>query len=380
MQNIKNFKTYFTVVFILLLFANITFGQDSLDVFKSVSSDWKTDFRKHKVPFSEFMGGGPKRDGITAIDEPEFYSIQDAKDDLGFENPVIAVQINGVAKAYPLEILIWHEIINDRIANIPVSISFCPLCYSSSVFERIVKGKETTFGTSGLLRNSNLVMYDRLTESLWQEFTGEAIVGQMTGTKLKYYPSQIISFEQFEKAYPKGIVLSRETGFNRAYGQNPYVGYDNIHAKPFLYRGKKDKRLPPNEKIIALEINEHYKAYPYSITERKNVINDVVNEQPILVLHLIGAVSALDSRDITKSRNVGSTGIFSRVVDGKTLTFSYRNLKVVDDQTNSVWSINGKAVDGLLKGKQLNKMLHGDYFSFAWFVFRPTTEIYKANQ
>ncbi|MCH8326102.1 MAG: DUF3179 domain-containing protein [Bacteroidetes bacterium] len=379
MKNQKKLKFNFTLLLFTLLASNFIVGQNNLEVFKKVSSDWKTDFRKHIVDFSELMGGGPPRDGITAVDDPQFVSIKEAKDWLGFENPVVSLEVDGVAKAYPLEILIWHEIINDRIGKTPVSISFCPLCYSTSVFKRIVNGEETTFGTSGLLRNSNLVMYDRLTESFWQEFTGEAIIGEMTGTKLKNLPSQIISFKQFEKAYPNGIVLSRETGFNMSYGQNPYVGYDNINTKPFLYRGEIDERLPPNEKIIAVELDDYYKAYPYSITERKKVINDVVNGKPVLILHVIGAVSALDSRNINKSRNVGSTGAFSRIVNGKILTFKYNNLKVIDDQTNSVWSISGKAIEGKLKGTQLKHILHGDYFSFAWFVFRPETKLYKAN-
>lgn len=373
----KNKLLKLTFLFLILVTVKYSYAQDNIEVFEKVSSDWKTDFTKHSVDFSEFMGGGPQRDGITAIDNPLFENISQAKEWLNFENPVIAVEINGIAKAYPLEILIWHEIINDKIGSTPISITFCPLCYSSSVFERIVDGKETTFGTSGLLRNSNLVMYDRLTESLWQEFIGEAIVGKMTGTKLKIFPSQIISFEQFYNSYPNGTVLSTETGFNRSYGQNPYVGYDNINSKPFLYRGKTDNRLLPNEKIISVEINGKYKAYPYKITVKRSVINDDFNGQPILIIHIVGAVSALDARNIKKSVNAGSTGAFSRIVDGKTLTFRYKNLKVIDDQTNSIWDITGKAIGGKLKGKQLKKLVHGDYFSFAWFVFRPETKLYK---
>ncbi|PJA99302.1 MAG: hypothetical protein CO128_03960 [Ignavibacteriales bacterium CG_4_9_14_3_um_filter_30_11] len=361
----------------LIFPTSFNFAQDNLEVFNKVSSDWKTDFTKHSVDFSEFMGGGPQRDGIPAIDNPQFESIKDAKDWLNFESPVISIEINGTAKAYPLAILIWHEIINDKIGVTPISITFCPLCYSTSVFKRIVDGKETTFGTSGLLRNSNLVMYDRLTESLWQEFIGEAIIGKMTGTKLTLIPSQIISFEQFEKNYPDGTVLSRETGFTRYYGQNPYIGYDNINSKPFLYRGKIDKRLPPNEKILAIEFDGNYKAYPYSITEKMKIINDDFVGNPVLILHLIGAGSALETKDISKSRNVGTTGAFSRIVDGKILIFKYDNLKVIDEQTKSVWSITGKAIEGKLKGTQLKKLLHGDYFSFAWFAFRPETILYQ---
>ena len=271
----------------------------------------------------------------------------------------------------------WHEIANDKIGDTLVTVTFCPLCYSALVFNRRTKGMENMFGVSGLLRNSDMVMYDQLTESFWQQFTGEAIVGDMVGETLDLIPSQIISFEQFKSNYPNGLVLSRETGFKRQYGTNPYVGYDDINQTPFLFDGPKDGRLEPNEKVIAIKLPEVSKAYPYSITKKLNVINDKINESPIAVFHSGGAVSALDASKIEDSKESGSTGIFSREVDNDILSFTYKDGFFFDKSSGSKWTITGKAIEGKHKGTQLTRIPHGDYFAFAWLVFRPNTKIYR---
>ena len=154
---------------------------------------WKTDFSYHTVPFDDFLSGGPPRDGIRPIDRPKFIGIDEADEWLSDMEPVISFEINGVQRAYPLQILIWHEVVNDVVGGVPVTITFCPLCNSAIVFERTVGDMVLDFGTSGNLRNSDLVMWDRQTESWWQQFTGEAIVGRMAGTKLKFLPAPIIS-------------------------------------------------------------------------------------------------------------------------------------------------------------------------------------------
>jgi hypothetical protein len=219
-------------------------------------------------------------------------------------------------------------------------------------------------------------MYDNATESYWQQFNGEAIVGDMVGTTLEFIPSQIISFKQFKDAYPAGVVLSKETGYKRKYGMNPYVGYDDIDQKPFLYRNDIDRRLPPNEKVIAIMIDNVYKAYPYSITFEEKVIIDDVGSVKIAVFHSEGAVSVLDDQIISYSKEVGSTGVFKRVIDDKTLTFKYKDGYFYDNETGSKWNITGNAIDGTYRGKKLGRINHGDYFAFAWFAFRPETEIY----
>jgi len=181
------------------------------------------------IELSELMSGGPGKDGIPAIASPRFVSPEEAGRWLKFQEPVISLVVGGAARAYPLQILLWHEIVNDRIGGVPVAVTFCPLCYSAVAFDRRIEGSEYSFGVSGMLRNSDMIMYDRETESLWQQLFGEAIVGDLTGARLMPLPAQIISFRQFSAAYPNGRVLSRDTGYDRPYGRNPYVGYDDIN-------------------------------------------------------------------------------------------------------------------------------------------------------
>lgn len=338
---------------------------------------WKTNTAKRTIDLDELQSGGPGKDGIPSIDNPRFIKSDKARRWLKPVEPVISLVVKGKAKAYPLQILIWHEIINDRIGGVPVAVTFCPLCYSAIAFDRRVKGKEYTFGVSGMLRYSDMIMYDRQTESWWQQVTGEAIVGEMVGSFLQSIPAQIISFKQFRDAYKDGIVLSRKTGYWRKYGQNPYVGYEDINKTPFLYQGKTDNRLRPMEKLIAVTINTKNKAYPYSKTAKERVINDNLADKAIVVLHTLGAVSALDRSEIYNSRQVGSTGVFSRHLDGKILTFTAQKGLFLDDQTKTVWDITGQAVEGPLKGEKLTPIAHGDYFAFVWLAFKPETEIYR---
>jgi hypothetical protein len=369
-------KSLIVSVILFIILHSFAFAQDELSEITKAYPDWKTNFDKRSIDISELMAGGPPKDGIPAIFKPKFETQEQAAEWLDDKEPVIGLEINGEAKAYPLSILIWHEIANDEIGGIPVAASFCPLCYSALVYDRRVSGVIPYFGGSGLLRNSDMVMYDNVTESFWQQFTGEAIVGDMVGQKLELIPTQIISFKQFKDAYPDGTVLSKETGYNRKYGQNPYVGYDDIDQKPFLYNGDVDDRLPPNEKVIGVKGDGINKAYPYSITMEEHVINDNVNGAPIVVFHGNGAVSALDGQVIADSKEVGSTGVFTPVIDGKTLTFEYDDEYFIDKETGSKWDITGKAIDGKYKGENLERIKHGDYFAFAWFAFRPDTEIY----
>ena len=200
----------------------------------------------------------------------------------------------------------------------------------------------------------------------------------MLNKSLEPIPSQIISFEQFRNIYPNGTVLSKNTGYNRPYGKNPYIGYDDIDKTPFAYSGRIDDRLPPNEKVIGVKIDDKYKAYPYSITWEKRVINDEFNNEKIVIFHVNGAVSSMDERDIADSKEMGSTGVFNRIVNGQELTFRVENKQILrDNETNSVWDISGRAIRGKLKGTQLKQEFHGDYFSFAIFAFKPNTTVYK---
>ncbi|RMD48473.1 MAG: DUF3179 domain-containing protein, partial [Ignavibacteria bacterium] len=360
---------------IILIFPIIIYSQDISHILK-VYPDWKTNFSRSNVDFDELIGGGPPKDGIPAILQPKFETIADAKWWLDEVEPVIAVEQNGIAKAYPLQILIWHEIVNDFIGDTPLIVTFCPLCYSAIAFDRRVKNLYLTFGVSGLLRNSDLIMYDTLTHSFWQQFTGEAIVGDFTGSALKIIPSQIISFEEFKLNFPNGKVLSKDTGFERPYGMNPYTGYDNIDTNPFMFKGKIDERLSPNEKVIGIKLAGKGKAYPYSITKEKHVINDVIDSMRIVIFHSGETVSALDRRMIKTSKNVGSTGAFIPKIGDEYLEFIYKDDNIWDKETNSKWSVTGLCTEGEYKGKKLKRIISGDYFAFAWFAFMPNSKVY----
>ena len=293
--------------------------------------------------------------------------------------PVISFEVDGDARAYPLQILTWHEIVNDVVGGVPVTVTFCPLCNSAIVFDRRLEGVVYDFGVSGNLRNSDPIMWDRQTESWWQQFTGEGIVGVLAGKKLTLLPSSIISWEDFKAANPEGKVLSRDTGFRRNYGQNPYAGYDRVDNPPFLFEGDLDGRLLPKERVAAVTIGDVDAAFPFLLQDKERVVNYTVNGQELVVFFKPGTTSALDGSLIETSKDVGATGVFDLNLDGQKLTFRPQGGDFVDNETGSVWNILGEATEGPLTGKRLTPIVHGNHFWFAWGAFKPDTKIYQGN-
>ncbi len=340
-----------------------------------ISRAWdKTDFCKYQEGvYDQIISGGVPRDGIPPIDNPESESIEAASEWLQPQSPVIAFSLNGIARAYPLAILTRHEIVNDVVGDTPVAVTFCPLCNSALVFDRRVDGKTLRFGVSGLLRNSDLIMWDDQTQSWWQQFTGEAIVGEYTGTLLTLYPSTVVGFGAFAEQYPEGEVLSRG---GRNYGSNPYVGYDSA-PQPFLFAGQPDDRLFATERVLAGVIGGQAVAYPFPALAEQKVINDTVGGEDVVAFWQPGATSALDGSSIDDSRDVGMAALYSRELNGQVLTFSADGDDVIhDDQTGSVWNVFGAATDGELQGSQLEQKLAFPHFWFAWAAFRPETIVY----
>ncbi len=336
----------------------------------------QTDFCKHSIPYDEIVSGGPPPDGIPPLDKPNFESIKESSAWLHDQSPVVALEINGEAKAYPLAILIWHEIANDVIGDIPVAVTFCPLCNSSVVFDRRVNGQVLRFGTTGNLHNSDLIMWDDVTQSWWQQFTGQGIVGTYNGTQLTMLASQVVGFAEYALQYPDGKVLSRETGFTRGYGENPYINYDSS-ASPFLFSGEVDKRLPATERVLATLIGGKAVAYPFSVLSIQKVINDKIGEDDVVAIWQPGATSALDQTQIDASRDVGMAALYSRKLNNLVLTFTVDAEALIrDDQTKTIWNIFGTAVDGELKGSQLEPRFGVPNFWFAWAAFHPETSIY----
>jgi hypothetical protein len=340
--------------------------------------EFSTDFSKHTIPYAEILSGGPPKDGIPALDAPPFVSLAAADPWLEPQEPVIAFAQNGEARAYPLQILMWHEIVNDTVGGVPVTITFCPLCNTAIAFDRTVQGQTLDFGTTGRLHYSNLIMYDRQTETWWQQATGEAIVGELTGTHLTFLPAPILSWADFKAAYPAGKVLSRETGYNRSYGRNPYAGYDDVNNPPFLYEGPTTPGvLPPVARVLTVDLNGEAKAYPYDVLEQVGVVNDTVGGQALVVLWAAGTASALDDGTVAGGRDVGTAHAYLREVDGQLLTFILEETLMVDVETGSTWNVVGEAVRGPLLGKQLTPMVAVNHFWFSWAAFKPETQVYQ---
>jgi hypothetical protein len=280
--------------------------------------EWpRTDFSKHSVPFAGIKSGGPRKDGIPAIDAPRFERLAHGKATgsiaaLGDTEPVIALSIAEDARAYPLRVLIWHEIANDIVGGAPVVVTYCPLCNAALVFERVVDGRVLDFGTTGKLRNSDLVMYDRQTESWWQQFTGEAIVGTMTGHRLRFIPSRLESFDRFRQRFPRGQVLIPNDPNARNYGRNPYVGYDAIGQRPFLYDGSLPDGIEPMERVVAVETGPgHHEAWALALLRRRGTIQSA----KLLIQWHPGQVSALDKASIPAGREVGNVIVQRRQGD-----------------------------------------------------------------
>jgi hypothetical protein len=337
-----------------------------------------TDFTNTTISLDEIQSGGVPPDGIPPIDEPKFIDFDEADEWLEDQEPVISIDIDGDARAYPLQIMTWHEIVNDEFGDQAVGVTFCPLCNAAIAFDREVgEHGVMRFGVTGVLRNSDLIMWDDKTESWWQQMTGEAIVGELAGEQLTLLPSIIVSYEEFKRTFPEGVVLSRDTGHQRTYGNNPYAGYDDINSSPFLFDGERDDRYPPMERVLTLEINDEPMAYPFSQLEEHPVVHDEVGGEAVVVFWAPGATSALDETSIAESRDVGAAGAFSPVLDGEELSFVHIDGEIRDEQTDSVWNVLGHAIEGELQGERLDEYVNGTHFWFAWAAFQPETGIWS---
>lgn len=267
-----------------------------------------TDFEKSSVDFKEILWGGVPKDGIRSIDDPQFFPAKNW-DDLTDTEPVIGLIIGGDARAYPLSVLTRHEIVNDTVGGMPVAVTYCPLCNSAVVFDRRIEGRVLEFGVSGNLRNSDMVMYDRQTESWWQQFLGEGIVGEMVGVRLKTIPVRLESFAKFKERAPDGQVLD-----SRGYGVNPYRYYDTRDLPYGFFRGPWPEGIEPMVRVVVVE-GEAW-SLPFLAKERKVTQNDLI------LTWTEGQNSALDSPRIAEGRDVGNV-VVQRRKDGELQDVTY---------------------------------------------------------
>ncbi|MCF6356426.1 MAG: DUF3179 domain-containing protein [Draconibacterium sp.] len=368
---------------IFLIITTISYkGFTQVQNYEKVGQKWKTDLTIHSIELNE-LKALLKRDGIPPIDNPKYISAKEAKTVYFEHEPVIKIENNGKAKAIPLNILTYHEIVNDNIGDLYFSASYCPLCNSAIAFNRKLNfnGKKylLDFGVSGMLRGSNLVMWDRQTETWWQQFVGKGLVGKLTGAELEMLPAQIISMADFIENYPNGEVLSKETGFEKQqkhYGTNVYEEYDS-KPNPRLFFCEIDSRLPAMERVIDIQSMGEFKIYPHSTVAREKIINDEFKGLKVVLFFQPGTNSILDSKDISTAKDIGSITVFKREINKQTLTFKKKDNKFKDNETNSIWTITGKCVKGKLKGEKLTPIRYGNHFAFSWFAFNPECEIYE---
>lgn len=310
------------------------------------------------VPLDQIVSGGPPRDGIPSIDSPKFVSAEDAG--LQDSDLVLGLNINGDIRAYPLNILVWHEIVNDEVGGTPVAVTYCPLCFTNQVFHRTIDNQTVEFGTSGKLYNSNLVMYDRTSESLWSQALGQAIVGEHAGKELERIPFDVAFWREWKTLYPQSKVLSQDTGFGRPYGVDPYGNYytDPNILFPVSHR---DDRLGPKEIVVGLENEGIYRAYPIQQIEDNHIINDEIGVRKIALMSFYPFM----------------VRAYDRSVDGLVLDFQYNGGKVIDTQTSSIWNFEGEAIEGEMKGKRLVRLPFDEGFWFTWVAFHPETSLHN---
>ncbi len=313
---------------------------------------------KHLIPLDKIRGGGPPKDGIPSIDNPVFADIQGSHF-MSDSDTVIGLEINGEAKAYPSFILVWHEIVNDNVGGTPVAVTYCPLCYTNQVFERVIDGQEVEFGTSGKLYNSNLLMYDRFTESYWSQALGIAVKGELTGYQLNLIPFDVITWGDWKKLHPDTVVMTTDTGHIRSYATDPYGNY-YTEPRIFFPVEHSDDRMHPKEIVIGFNQNNIYKAYKQNDIESNVIINDSIGETPVMLISLYSENSRA----------------FERTINGMVLDFEYMDGKIFDSQTNSEWDYDGLSVSGEYQGEQLERMPIEPGFWFEWFAFHPQTLVY----
>ncbi len=332
-------------------------------------------FPEALIPREMVVRGGPPPDGIPPIDDPRYFSVEETTF-LCDQEPVVVLELNGDARAYPIQIMTWHEIVNDIVGDEPVTVSYCPLCNSALAFRRQVGDQVLDFGTSGSLYQSALLMYDRQTESLWTHFDGRAVVGEMVGTELDVIPMATISWADFKTAHPEGQVLSWQTGRARDYGRNPYQGYDR-RLGPFdnFFEGDADDRLGAQDRVVGITGDEGPVAVVRTDLATERVIGVDDGDRPLTVWLKPGTASSLDAGALADGADIGAVGVFVNDVDGEPLTFRSEGDGFVDEETGSTWNILGKATTGPLENTQLEPVTHVDTFWFAWSTYRPESPV-----
>ncbi len=345
---------------------------------------WETDFSRMTIDPAELLVTGAPRNTIPALTigglidgSPAYDSIEEASVWMGDIEPVLAVEAGGEARAYPLRVLLSHQIVNDELGGEPVLATYSPLSNAAVAFERRAGVSAPVFLTSGALRFSNLVMYDEATESWWQQATGEAVAGELAGLRLTPMPGLLISWTDFKRAYPEGSVVSVNSGFGSDYDFNPYFDVD--FSSPSLLGGEPDPRLPAHARVLGLRDGGEALAVSFAGFDLEPVVQTELGGAPVVVFWRRGTASALSHANVALGRDVGAAAAFDPRIDGETLTFAEDGGLFVDAQTGSAWDLTGVALRGPLEGRRLRPLAQTNSFWFSWAAFNPDTAIFRGG-
>ncbi len=309
-----------------------------------------------------YVRGCPEKDCYPSLDSPKFLTAEEGDMVWSDDDEVLGLVYGGIAKAYPLKIINYHHIVNDRFEDEPIAITRCGLCDTGIAYKRAIKGRETEFGVLGTLLNSCLVLYDRGTNTSWTQIGGNAIEGELVGEKLIPIEMEHVTWGQWKEMHPDTLVLSKDTGFSKNYEfdivkVSGYTTNEEIHF-PIP---NNDTRLHPKAVVFGIEINDKFKAYPKEEVTNVRFINDKLGGKNILVLSDL-------KTDLVR--------VFSREMGGKVLSFEFRDGEILDIETGSRWNFDGEAISGENKGKRLEKLEALEIYWFAWAAYHPTTDLF----
>lgn len=317
-------------------------------------------------PLSDFLvSGGPPPDGIPPLDKPHYVSIKAAEVFMEAEDVVFIIESDTVVKVFPQKIMVFHEIVNDAMAGKAFAMTYCPLVGAAIGYYTNVGGNPTSLGTSGKLLNSNLVMYDRRTNSYWPQILGSAIQGKSQGKSLKPFPVQWTRWKYLKASYPGAQILSIETGYSRPYGHDPYGSYNtrgNYYDNGILYFPvlNQDTRLSNKEVVIGVKDRSSQAALLKRSVINKKILQANVGKLPILAIY---------------DPSLDTVRVFNRTINGIVASFEFKDGKIMDRKTGSQWSVKGEALQGHFKGRKLSVVPAFDVMWFAWAAFYPNTPI-----
>jgi hypothetical protein len=351
---------------------------------QSAITKWETDWSHSIIDLAELRLGIASvdpRDIIRPIDGPILADLATTATWVDDREPGALVEVNGKRRFYPLSILTRHEIVNDTLGDVPIAVTYCPLCNTAATYDRRVGDQVLRLGVSGLLRNSDMVIWDTATTSLWQQITGEAIVGSFAGTRLERISTGIVSLGEVRGNFPDATSLDRDQGHGFRYQVNGYAGYSSEPAPISGFAdAPTDERLQALERVVGVTINDETKAYGFPTLQEIRVVNDELGGEPIAVLWGGNTLDALDATFIPDSRSVGTGVAYFATVEGQKLTFAAKGDDTfTDTETGTTWTLLGAALEGPLTGAQLEFAPHSNEFWFAFAFFFAGADLYEIS-